>query len=273
MPAEMNEIKRIAMGIRYDGANYHGWQAQDIDIPTLQARVEHALTRVANHPVNVVCAGRTDAGVHASQQVIHFDTEADRRPDSWVFGTNSNLPNDISAMWAVPVESDFHARFSATSRRYRYVMYNYSVRPGIMRNAVGWYYKELDIALMQKAAMHFIGEHDFTSFRGAGCQANSPVRTITEFAISRREHLIVFDIQANAFLLHMVRNMVGSLTAVGAGLQDPDWIKTVLDARDRSKAGVTASPTGLYLVAVDYPEVFSLPKMPLGPFFLHGAVL
>lgn len=269
----MPDIHRVAMGIRYDGAAYHGWQSQLGDIATVQGKVEKALASVAAHNIHVVCAGRTDAGVHASRQVIHFDTEAVRSDRSWVFGANSHLPPDISAVWAQHVPSEFHARFSAVSRRYRYVLYNSTVRPALMRHAVGWYHKELDANKMQKAAEYLLGEHDFTSFRGSGCQAHSPVREVFECAITRHKQLIILDIEANAFLLHMVRNIVGSLLAVGSGYRDVSWMKSVLEARDRTQAGITASPAGLYLVDVGYKEPFELPHSPMGPFFLHGTLL
>ncbi|MDF1653718.1 MAG: tRNA pseudouridine(38-40) synthase TruA [Coxiellaceae bacterium] len=267
------QSKRIAMGIRYDGTAYHGWQAQFGELATLQSKVEKAISCVANHSVAVTCAGRTDAGVHATQQVIHFDSDADRTENAWVFGANSHLPPDISVVWAQDVDNEFHARFSATSRRYRYILYNYKVRPGILRHAVGWHHKQLDESEMQQAAMHLIGEHDFSSFRGAGCQAKTAKRTVTEVAISRHKHLLIIEIEANAFLLHMVRNIVGSLFAVGSGYRDSDWMAEVLAAKDRREAGITASPSGLYLVEVNYPGVYSLPKIPIGPFFLHGTML
>jgi tRNA pseudouridine38-40 synthase len=269
----MQTPRRIAMGVRYDGSAYHGWQSQLGEIATVQSRVEKALGCVAAHTISVVCAGRTDAGVHATQQVVHFNTTAERSEKSWIFGANSHLPSDISVVWATEVDSDFHARFSAHSRRYRYLLYNYHVRPGILRNAVGWHHKQLDEKNMQKAADSLLGKHDFTSFRGAHCQANTPERTVYELAITRHKHLIIIDIEANAFLLHMVRNIVGSLLAVGSGYRDPRWISDVLEARDRTQAGVTASPAGLYLVDVGYDETYHLPKIPLGPFFLHGTLL
>lgn len=259
--------QRIALGIRYDGAAYHGWQVQD-ELSTVQFALERALSRVANHPVNVVCAGRTDAGVHATSQIIHIDTDADRENRSWVFGANSNLPPDIRALWAKPVSLDFHARFSAMARRYRYLLYNDDIRPGILRHFVGWYHKPLDEERMQTAANYLLGEHDFSAFRGAGCQAKHPVRTLREFIITRQRRLLIIEVQANAFLLHMVRNMVGTLLAVGSGDKSPEWVEQVLLLRDRREGGMTIAPSGLYLVSVDYPAEFGLPETPVGPFFL-----
>ena len=261
------ETRRIALGVRYDGSRYHGWQEQ-IDLDTVQGRLERALSRVANHSINVTCAGRTDAGVHASGQVVHFNSDADRSDYSWVFGANSNLSHDISVTWAKTVSHDFHARFSATARRYRYVLFNHSVRPGILRHAVGWYYRPLDEAAMHEAGQYLLGEHDFSAYRGAGCQAKTPHRTIYEFSVNRYRRMIVIEILANAFLLHMVRNIGGVLIAVGSGDKPAVWAKEVLESRDRQSAAVTVAPNGLYLVDVDYPDEFDLPKNPIGPFFL-----
>lgn len=260
-------MERIALGLRYDGTAYHGWQVQE-GLNTVQSTVESALSSVANHPVSVTCAGRTDAGVHATAQTIHFDTGAYRSDYSWAFGANSHLPNDISVLWAKPVLDDFHARYSATARRYRYILYNHEIRPGILRHAVGWHYRPLNEKLMLRAAEQLLGEHDFSSFRGSGCQSKTPVRTIHQIEIFRLRRMVVIEIQANAFLLHMVRNIVGVLIAVGSGYRPPEWVNEVLDARDRTQAGVTISPHGLYLVEVSYPPEFALPRMPLGPFFL-----
>lgn len=260
--------KRIALGLRYDGSGYHGWQVQDSELPTVQGATERALSRVANHPISIVCAGRTDAGVHATGQVVHFDTTVDRRDYSWVFGSNSNLPSDISVLWAKQTNAEFHARFSAQSRMYRYILYNHTIKPALLRHGVGWYHKPLDEQKMQQAAQYLIGEHDFTSFRGSGCQSRSAVRTMESIQIARRGKMVIIEVKANAFLLHMVRNLVGSLITVGNGTEKPEWIKEVLMARDRKSAGVTIAPNGLYLVKVDYPEAFQLPQPPIGPYFL-----
>lgn len=263
----MESSKRIALCIRYDGSNYHGWQHQD-GLTTLQGTVEKALSYVADHPVAVTCSGRTDAGVHATSQIVHFDTMANRNDHAWVFGANSNLPPDISVVWSKHVWRNFHARFSALVRRYRYIIYNHEIRPGILRNAVGWHYRLLNEEAMQKGALHLLGEHDFSAFRGAGCQSNTPVREIFDIEITRYRRMIVIDIQANAFLLHMVRNIVGVLVAIGSGEKPPEWAKEVLESRDRRHGGITIQPNGLYLVEVKYPEEFDLPRISLGPFFL-----
>ena len=260
-------MQRIALGLRYDGTDYHGWQIQE-SLSTVQGAVEKALSAVANHPVHVTCAGRTDAGVHATAQTIHFDTGAHRSDHSWVFGANSNLAHSISVLWAKPVSADFHARYSATARRYRYILYNHEIRPGIVRKAVGWYYRPLDERLMVAGAKHLLGEHDFSSFRGSDCQAKTAVRTLHQIEIFRVRRMVVIEVQANAFLLHMVRNIVGVLLAIGAGQRSPEWARQVLEARDPTQGGMTISPTGLYLVEVNYPAEFQLPRTPLGPFFL-----
>src|SRR3990167_140804 len=259
-------MRRMVLGLSYDGTVYHGWQIQE-DSKTVQGLIDPAISAVANHPVVSICAGRTDAGVHATAQVVHFDTDADRTDYSWVFGINSHLPHDISVLWVRSVESSFHARYSALARRYRYVLYNHSIRPAILRSAVGWEYRLLNEKCMQEGAQYLLGEHDFNAFRGAGCQASSPVRTIKHIHIFRIRHMVIIEIEANAFLFHMVRNIVGVLIAIGTGERLPEWARDVLASRDRRKGGVTVSPCGLYLVGVDYPPEFQLPRTPLGPFF------
>lgn len=262
--------KRIAVGITYDGAGYHGWQRQDNqpELATLQYYVERALSFVANHDVEVVCAGRTDAKVHAVGQVVHFDTTVERSDYSWVFGANSNLPPSINAIWAKEVADEFHARFEAEAREYRYIIYNHKIRPSILRDNVTWVRNPLDVGLMQLAARYLLGEHDFSSFRGADCQAKSAVREVLSLEISQQGRMIIIDVRANAFLLHMVRNIVGVLLPIGQGIKPPEWAKEVLDARQRSAGGVTAAPNGLYLSSVFYPEQFDLPKNLNIPFFL-----
>jgi len=260
-------MKRIALALRYDGTRYHGWQYQEA-VSSIQQAVEYALSRVANESITVVCAGRTDAGVHASYQVVHFDTEATRTEHAWVFGANSNLPSDITVLWAKAVNADFHARYSARSRTYRYVMFNDSIRPGLLRTAMGWHYKKLNVQAMQQATQYLLGEHDFSAFRGSGCQAPHAIRTLHRAMIYQQNVLIIFEIRANAFLLHMVRNIVGVLVAIGDGLRAPEWAQAVLTSRDRRCAGMTVSPHGLYLIAIEYPVEFQLPMPEEGPFFL-----
>jgi len=261
----MNE--RIAVAVRYDGSAYHGWQYQE-NVITVQHVLERALSNVANHPVSVTCAGRTDAGVHATGQVVHFDTNVYRSERSWTFGANSNLPSDVSVLWAKKVSNDFHARFSATARTYRYVLLNQDVRPGILRKAVGWHFRHVDADAMHEAAQALLGEHDFSAFQGSGCQAKHPVRTMHEISVIRKGRMVIFEIKANAFLLHMVRNLVGTLIEIGEGLKPVSWMSEVLQSKDRKSAGVTIMPNGLYLVTVDYPETFELPHVYKGPFFL-----
>lgn len=261
-------MERVVLSVCYDGSRYHGWQHQE-EVSTVQQTVEAAVSRVADHPVTVTCAGRTDAGVHATGQIIHFDTEANRTERSWMFGANSNLPADISISWAKITTPDFHARFSATARTYRYILCNQNVRPGIFHKAVAWHFKSLDVDRMQVATQYLLGEHDFSAFRGSGCQAQHAVRTIHALSVKRQGRLIIVEVTANAFLLHMVRNIVGVLTSIGEGDREPAWALEVLHSCDRRRGGITSSPNGLYLVDVDYPEHFMLPKLPKGPFFLE----
>lgn len=252
---------RIALGLAYDGTEYFGWQRQDdVALPTIQSSVADALSKVADHSLDVVCAGRTDRGVHALGQVAHFDTDAIRTPHAWVLGTNAYLPKDIRVRWACEVDDDFHARFSAIARRYHYVIYNHPVKPALLRNQVTTHFHLLNERAMQAAAEYLIGEHDFTSYRAAQCQAKSPVRTVTELTIQRRGDFIVINIQANGFLHHMVRNIVGVLLTIGEDKRAPGWAKEVLDARDRTQGDITAFASGLYFAKVFYPERFLLPN-------------
>jgi tRNA pseudouridine38-40 synthase len=260
---------RIALGIEYLGTGYYGWQRQE-NVPSIQATLETALSRVADHPVEVMCAGRTDAGVHGTGQVVHFDTEIVRRDSAWIMGTNTYLPPTIRVVWMQTVDARFHARFSATFRRYRYVLYNRSVRSAVLAQQVSWHHAALDAGKMHEAAQHLIGEHDFSSLRSAECQANSPVKTVHFAKVIRCGDVIVLDIQANGFLHHMVRNIMGVLIPIGEGKQDTAWMKNVLEAKCRAQAGVTADPNGLYLVEVGYPAEFALPKPTIGPAFLTG---
>lgn len=260
---------RLALCIEYAGEHYKGWQTQKFDkLPTVQENVEMALSKVAAHPVSVICAGRTDSGVNGTYQIIHFDSPAKRSERAWVLGTNSNLPQDISVQWAKVVDESFHARFSALQRRYRYIIYSNPVMPAVLAKGVTWTHKALNLEAMQKAAQYLKGEHDFSSYRAVACQAKSPVRTITDIDVLQCGELIVLDVQANAFLHHMIRNIAGVLMTIGAGEAEPIWAQQVLDARDRRKGGVTAPSHGLYFVDVKYPEQYQLPASKLGPFFL-----
>lgn len=252
---------RIAMGIEYDGTAYHGWQMQK-DADSVQEQLERAISCVANHPVRVHCAGRTDAGVHGLDQVIHFDTDAVRSTRSWVLGANVNLPPDIGVNWACPVPEDFHARFSAIRRSYRYLIINRATRSPIWRNRAVWIHRPLDESRMREAGEKLLGTHDFSSYRALGCQAKSPVRTITGLAIRRQHELISIDVSADGFLHHMVRNIAGVLIAIGSREKPVEWSQIVLGHRDRTQGGVTAPPHGLYLASVEYPKEFKLPKPP-----------
>ena len=248
---------RIALGVEYDGRRYRGWQAQDGE-QTVQECLQQAIGRVADHPVRVTCAGRTDAGVHALGQVVHFDTGAQRRSHGSRLGISSFLPDDIAVPWAREVGPEFDARFSATARHYRYLLLNRPVRPGLWSGRAGWTWKPLAVGPMQRAAGHWLGEQDFSSFRSAQCQARHARRRLDRLAVRRHGDWVVFDVSANAFLHHMVRNLVGTLVVIGAGERQPDWARDVLVARDRRCAGPTVEPGGLYLMAVDYP--FALPE-------------
>ncbi|MDY6840141.1 MAG: tRNA pseudouridine(38-40) synthase TruA [Pseudomonadota bacterium] len=260
---------RVTLALEYDGRGFHGWQLQKSGVRSVEAELTRAVARVADHPVDLVCAGRTDAGVHASYQIAHFDTPSVRNLRSWVMGINTALPEDISVHWAGNGTGDFHARFSATYRRYRYIIYNYPVRPGIQRGQVSWTFRPLDAECMHQAAQVLAGEHDFSSFRAAGCQSRTPIRFLERISVTRKRDFVVIDVQANAFLHHMVRNIAGALMAVGSGKQRPEWIHEILVARDRTVAGVTAPPHGLYLVDVGYPEEFAIPAAECGPGFLR----
>jgi tRNA pseudouridine38-40 synthase len=258
---------RIALGIEYNGAAYSGWQRQR-EVNSVQQELEHSLSIVADCPISVFCAGRTDAGVHGTGQVVHFDTDIERKMVAWTMGVNANLPSDIAVRWATEVPDTFHARFSATARRYRYIIYNHKLRPGILSSGVSHYHVDLDEEKMQRAGQFLLGENDFTSFRAAHCQSRSPWRNVTHLNVTRHGHYVIVDIKANAFVHHMVRNIVGSLMVVGREEQPEEWIDWLLKAKDRTLAGATAKAEGLYLVDVDYPEEFMLPDTPIGPLFL-----
>ena len=252
---------RIAIGLEYDGTAYNGWQRQRTGLG-VQARVEEALETVANHPVEVVCAGRTDTGVHASGQVAHFDTGSEREPRSWLLGANSNLPDDVNLTWATEVSDAFHARYSAVSRSYRYLILNRVQRSALFRQRAWWVYTPLDAGRMHRAAQALVGEHDFSAFRAAGCQARSAMRNIATISVSRNADWVTLEVTANAFLMHMVRNITGTLVAIGCGDESEAWAGEILESRDRTRAGVAAPPHGLTLTEVAYPEEFELPPNP-----------
>jgi tRNA pseudouridine38-40 synthase len=249
---------RLALGIGYNGQAYDGWQSQPSG-RTVQDHLEAALGRFAAVPINTLCAGRTDAGVHGLNQVVHFDTEVTRAEFSWVRGTNSFLPPDIAVQWAKHVPDEFHARATAKARRYAYVLLESPVRPSVETGRVGWVFRPLDLQAMQAAAAHLVGEQDFTSFRASGCQARSPVKTLQPVLISRRGPYWRFEFQANAFLHHMIRNLMGCLLQVGQGLQPADWMREVLEAKSRDAAAPTFSPDGLYFLGPVYDTHWGLP--------------
>jgi tRNA pseudouridine38-40 synthase len=250
---------RLALGISYHGQAYEGWQSQ-LSGRTVQDRLEAALSEFAAQPVSTVCAGRTDAGVHGLMQVVHFDTGLDREEFSWVRGTNRFLPPDIAVQWARPVPDAFHSRASAISRRYAYVVLESPVRPSVDAGRVGWVFRPLALAAMEQAALHLVGQHDFTSFRASGCQARSPVKRLARVDISRRGAYWRFDFEADAFLHHMIRNIMGCLLVIGQGHQPPDWMKEVLDARNRDAAAPTFAPDGLYFLGPVYDAKWNLPS-------------
>lgn len=257
---------KFAACIEYDGTPFFGWQRLS-HAPTVQAHVEQALSQVAAETISVVCAGRTDTGVHGLGQVIHFQTDAVRPVRGWLFGANVNLPDGIAMRWIQPVAEDFHARFSARSRRYRYIILNRSARPALLQHRVSWYHKLLDVEAMHVAAQALLGEQDFSGFRAAGCQASHAIREVLEVTVSGDGEFVYIDIVANAFLHHMVRNIVGSLLKVGAGERPVSWIAEVLALRDRTQAGMTAPAAGLYFVHVDYPTEFGLSAAYVLPSF------
>lgn len=249
---------RIALGLEYDGSAFCGWQTQPGGCG-VQDHLQKALSQLADTPIEVTAAGRTDTGVHATAQVVHFDTEARRAEQSWIRGSNSNLHPSARVLWACETPGSFHARFSARARTYRYLLLNEPVAPGLLLGRVGWYHRPLDVAAMASAAATLVGEHDFSSFRDAQCQAKSPVRHLSEARVARRANMVLFSFRANAFLHHMIRNVVGSLVYVGAGRHPPGWIGELLAARDRRLAAPTFPPDGLYLAGVEYDPAFTLP--------------
>lgn len=250
---------KVALGVEYDGSEFFGWQAQE-KLPTVQAYLEEALSKIADHPVKVFCAGRTDAGVHATGQIVHFETDSIRNLRAWTLGTNTHLPPTISVHWVKVVDEEFHARFSAVARSYRYIIYNHAVRSAILASRVTWFYHPLNIDPMQRAAQHLLGEHDFSSFRSSQCESKTPMRNVHKILITRQGNFVIIDIQANAFLHHMVRNIVGVLMQIGSGWKKPEWIVKVLHSKDRRVAAETAPAHGLYLNKVIYPEQYDFPE-------------
>lgn len=280
--------QRWALGVEYDGQCFHGWQTQGpaphavgdrpagAVLPTIQDALENALSQIADMPIQVLCAGRTDAGVHATGQVVHFDTTTSRPDTAWVRGVNALLPDACAVRWARPVPDDFHARFSATGRHYRYILLNRPERPAVFAGRIGWFHRPLDAVLMDEAAQSILGTHDFSAFRAAECQANSPVRTLTGARVVRHGDWLVFDFSANAFLQHMIRNLVGALLQIGKGGAGVSLMTELLAQKDRTLAPPTFMPDGLYLTGVDYDVALGLPASdhagqtgdPLGIFTL-----
>ncbi|MBL1141326.1 MAG: tRNA pseudouridine(38-40) synthase TruA [Proteobacteria bacterium] len=249
---------KIALGIEYAGCHYYGWQKQDIS-PTVQEVLEAALSEVADEEIKVICAGRTDTGVHALQQVVHFETTSQRENQAWQLGSNAKLPKDVAVTWVLEVDDEFHARFSAEARTYQYLILNRRARPAVYNGLVTWESQELDLERIKQASQCLIGEHDFTSYRAAACQAKSPLRTIHKLEVNNSGDWFLITICANAFLHHMVRNIAGVLMAIGKGKKEVSWAAEVLAAKDRKAGGMTASPHGLYLVDIKYPEKYIIP--------------
>ncbi len=262
-------MQRFAIGIEFCGSHYRGWQTQQPGVRSVQETLEKALSKVANHPVIVHAAGRTDAGVHASNMIAHFDTDAIRPLRGWLMGTNTQLPPDIAVNWMQPMERDFHARFKACARRYRYVVYNAPVRPALLAGQVTHVYHSLNVDNMCQAVDKLVGIHNFNSFRAAACQSNQPVRHVRHARLFQHGAFLVMDIQADGFLHHMVRNIMGVLLEIGKGEQPVEWVDHLLAVQDRKEAGVTAPPDGLYFIQAYYPPQFQLPPVKLGPAWLN----
>ncbi len=255
---------RIALGVEYDGRGYYGWQSQP-DLPNVQDALQSALSQIAGASIVIHAAGRTDTGVHALEQVVHFDTTADRPLSAWVRGANALLPKDIAVLWAHAVPAEFHARFSAQARSYQYVLINRPSRLGVHHGKAGWFHLPLDVRAMRQAAHHLLGQHDFSAFRASECQAKSPVKTLTRFDIHQQGDTILFELTADAFLHHMVRNILGCLVYVGKGKHPPGWMLEVLEGRDRKLAAPTFAPDGLYLRHVTYDAKWGLPQGTMPP--------
>ena len=250
---------RIALGVEYDGSQFYGWQSQ-AGGHTVQDALQTALSSIASEPVAIIAAGRTDTGVHALEQVVHFDTNVGRPLSAWVRGVNALLPSSIAVLWAHPVSDEFHARFSAQARSYRYLLINRAVRSAVQHGKAGWYHAPLDVERMREAAQNLLGEHDFSAFRSSECQAKTPVKNLAQLDISKQGNTIVFDLTANAFLHHMVRNIIGCLVYIGNGRHPPQWIQAILESRERSQAAPTFAPDGLYLRYIAYEAKWELPQ-------------
>lgn len=264
-----NAIQRYAMGIEFCGTHFRGWQTQQDGVKSVQETLEQVLSKVADHSVIVHAAGRTDAGVHASNMIAHFDTSAVRPERGWIMGTNTQLPKDIAIRWLQPMTHNFHARFKACARRYRYIIYNHAYRPALLYGQVTHVYHKLNVDKMQQAVDKLVGVHDFSSFRAASCQSNQPVRHVTHAQLFQHGTFLILDIQADGFLHHMVRNIVGTLLDIGREEKSPDWIDHLFEVKQRDQAGITAPPDGLYFIQAYYPESFNLPQVDLGPSWLN----
>ncbi|MCE1161005.1 MAG: tRNA pseudouridine(38-40) synthase TruA [Burkholderiales bacterium] len=251
-------MPRIALGLQYNGHAFQGWQSQ-VHGQTVQDTLQKALSQFATIPIQVQCAGRTDTGVHALEQIVHFDVGLERDIHAWVRGTNTYLPETIAVRWACEVSPEFHARFDAFQRTYHYVIYNHPIRSPIWTGRAGWYHKPLDAQKMHKAAQILVGEHDFSAFRASECQANSPIKTMHQIKVERFGDCVLVSVTANAFLHHMVRNIVGSLIYIGSGKQSQEWLGFLLEQKNRALSAPTFSPAGLYLSAIHYPEAYDLP--------------
>lgn len=262
-------MQRFAMGIEFSGSQYRGWQTQQTGVISVQETLEKVLSKVANEPIALHGAGRTDAGVHATNMVAHFDSHAIRTEQGWLRGCNSQLPKDISIQWIQPMDLAFHARFKAQARRYRYVVYNHPVRPALLYKQVTHIYAALDVEKMMLAAQKFEGTHNFESFRAAACQSKQPVRHVHHCRLIQHGAYLVLDIQADGFLHHMVRNIMGCLLEIGQSMYEIDHIDHIFAAENREAAGITAPADGLYFIHADYPAEFNLPKLPLGPYWLN----
>jgi tRNA pseudouridine38-40 synthase len=260
---------RIALGVEYDGSRFCGWQSQ-LSGCGVQDVLERALESIAGKSIRVVTAGRTDTGVHALHQIVHFDTDVTRPDSAWVRGVNALLPGSVGVLWAQPVNDEFHARFSASSRNYRYLLLNHPVRPALLSGKVGWFHQSLDVEAMRQGAQFVLGEHDFSAFRAAECQAKSPIKNLQKIEIATSGNYILFDFTANAFLHHMVRNLVGSLIYVGKGKHSPAWMLELLEKRNRTHSAPTFAPDGLYLAAIGYDPKWDIPHLSRMPNFAFG---